>query len=352
MKKLSARIVLHDVAMTLATLLAASAICRVLQLRFPELTPESYASLIFVLAVLLTSRYTHGYIYGILASVLGVIVVNYMFTYPYAALNFNLAGYPLTFLVMLTVALVTCTSTTRLKQQEQARLEAEREKERANLLRAMSHDIRTPLTSILGTSTALLENDAQLPASEREHLLEGVREDAQWLLSMVENLLSVTRVSGASSLHKELEVAEELVACTLQAFCRRFPQWLVEAEIPPQMLMVPMDARLIQQVLTNLLENAVLHSGGTRCWLAVEDVGNAVVFSVRDDGHGVARSRLPHLFDGRLPVTRTGDDGRKNMGIGLSVCSGIIAAHGGRMWAENLPEGGAVFSFSLPVKEE
>ena len=124
---------------------------------------DTHVPLLFVLAVLLVSRYTDGYKYGIFASFVAVVGVNYAFTYPYFALNFTIAGYPLTFLVMLIVSAVVSTLTTQIKQQEHIRMEAEKEKMRGNLLRAVSHDIRTPLTSIVGSASGILENYKMLP---------------------------------------------------------------------------------------------------------------------------------------------------------------------------------------------
>ena len=116
-----------------------------------------FVSMIFVLMVVLVARLTDGYVYGVTASFIGVICVNFVFTYPYLAFNFTMTGYPVTFLTMLSVSLIVSTLTSQIKQQEQLRMETERETMRANLLRAVSHDLRTPLTSIAGSTSAILE---------------------------------------------------------------------------------------------------------------------------------------------------------------------------------------------------
>ena len=168
-----------------------------------------FAYSIFILTVLLISRFTTGYLFGTLAAVLSVVGTNYIFTYPYWAVNFTLSGYPLTFLTMLVVSLVTCTMTTKIKRQEDLRIEAAREKMRANLLRSVSHDIRTPLTSIIGSTSAMIENP-DLPEEDRLLLLTDVRDDAQWLIRVVENLLSITRMGDTTTrLVKNPEPAEE-----------------------------------------------------------------------------------------------------------------------------------------------
>lgn len=159
---------------------------------------EGFAYSISILTVLLISRFTTGYLYGTLAAVLSVVVTNYIFTYPYWEVDFTLSGYPLTFLTMLVVSLVTCTMTTKIKKQENLRIEAAREKMKANLLRSVSHDIRTPLTSIIGSTSAMLENP-DLPEEDRMLLLGDVKDDAQWLIRVVENLLSITRMGDATT---------------------------------------------------------------------------------------------------------------------------------------------------------
>ena len=160
-------------------------------------------SMIYVLAVALIARYSSGYLPGILASVISVFIVNAVFTYPYGKLNFTMAGYPLTFLGFLSVSIITSTTTTHLKsqarqiqEQERLLLEADKEKMRANLLRAISHDLRTPLTAIIGSSSTYLENGEELSEKERNALVSGIHEDAHWLLNMVENLLTVTRIDA------------------------------------------------------------------------------------------------------------------------------------------------------------
>ena len=133
----------------------------------------------------------------------------------------------------------------------------------------MSHDLRTPLTSILGASSAILENDSVLTAKERLTLLGEIHEDAEWLVGMVENLLTVTRVDGAvgANLNKVPEAAEEVVAEAVSKFRKRFPERVISASVPDDLLMVPMDAMLIKQVIINLLENVAFHTPPDTCLL-------------------------------------------------------------------------------------
>ncbi len=340
----------RDLLVSAIILSCAFGLCNLLRLAGSS---DGFASPIFVLAVLLVSRLTTGYLFGLIASLLGVVCVNFVFTYPYWAVNFTLSGYPLTFLTFLVVSIMTGTLTAQAKQRERLRAENEKEKMRANLLRSVSHDIRTPLTAILGATSAVLENPEMSP-EDRSILLEDVRDDAQWLIRVVENLLSITRIgSDQASIAKSPEAAEEVLGEAARKFRRRFPQVSVSVTAPESLLMVPMDPILIAQVLSNLLENAVLHGGTTTAIsLSVQKEGDFARFSVRDNGRGIPESALPTLFDGTMKHSETPtSDGKRNMGLGLSVCLAIVRAHGGAMEARNL-ETGAEFSFRLPLNKE
>ena len=304
-----------------------------------QLRNETYVPLVYVLCVLLVSLLTDGYLCGTVVSLLSVFAVNYVFTYPYMDFDFSLSGYPLTFLTMLAVSLTVNTLTATLKRQERIRMEAETERMRANLLRAISHDLRTPLTAISG-----------LPDWQKKKLLGSINDDAEWLIRMVENLLSVTRIGLESArIEKQDEVAEEVIFSAISKFKAHFPGVAVTPQLPESVMLVPMDPVLIQQVLTNLLENSARHGGATEITVSLARQGNVAVFTVQDNGTGIVRERLPHLFDGIgfLPE-KNGLGGRSQMGIGLSVCMSIVKAHGGSMSARNT-DGGTAVSFSLPV---
>lgn len=316
-------------------------------------------ALIYILALIIIVRFTDGYLPGVLSSVIAVICVNFLFTYPYFALNFTLAGYPITFLEMLAVTLFTSTMTANMKQQarliaERDKLlsEAEKEKMRANLLRAVSHDLRTPLTGIIGASASYLENSDTLTDEKKNSIVTHIQEDAHWLLNMVENLLSVTRIySQSSRIRKTDESVEEVVSAAMNRLKKRIPGASVDVSVPDELLIIPMDAILIEQVLTNLLENAVIHSQSVRPILCyVEDDDKWVSFHVKDFGIGIAADRLQNIFDGSPYIGSAQSDSNKGMGIGLSICKTIITAHNGILSAHN-HENGAEFYFSLPKEE-
>ena len=307
-------------------------------------------NLIFVLAVATISRWTEGYFWGIFSAVSGVLLVNYVFTYPYWEFNFTITGYPFTFLAMLTVSMMISAMNTQIKKQERLRIETEKEAVRANLLRAMSHDIRTPLTSIVGNTAAILENEDSFSPEQKRRLLEDVNEDAQWLIRMVENLLSVTRIDGAKvKVVKTPTVLDELIDSVLMKFSKKHPNQKVITQIPDEFVDIPMDSLLIEQVLLNLLENAVFHAKGmTELTLSVSLVGDKAVFEVSDNGCGLPEDALQKIFTGSYEKSAAPVDGtRSNMGIGLSVCAAIVKAHGSDITAENRKGGGAVFRFAL-----
>lgn len=341
---------LRDLLLTLALLGAAVGLCLLIRLRADG---NIYVFMMFVLAVLMAARFTGGYLYGILASVAGMFLVNYVFIYPYMAFNFTISGYPLTFVSLLAVSLTTSAMTSQVKEQEKVRSAASRERMRGDLLRAISHDLRTPLTGILGASSALMEDAGQLDEAGRRALAAGIQEDAQWLLRMVENLLSITRIGDRTTrISKAPEPAEEVVGAALSKIFKRYPGWDIQVSAPQALLMVPMDALLIQQVLINLLENAIRHGvTAQHISLTVKQVQDQALFLVEDDGRGIPQEALPHLFEGAQPADRS-SDATRGMGIGLSACKAIIQAHGGRIWAANREEGGAALYFTLPLEEE
>ncbi len=328
--------------------------------------------MLYTLGVFIITRYTSGYIYGLMFAVASVLSVNFFFTYPYQNFNFTLEGYQVTFLGMFIIGILTSTMSSNMKEQsrklleqekalaeqEKALMEAEKEKMRANLLRAVSHDLRTPLTGIIGNSSTYLEMEHRLSNGEKRALMEYINNDANWLLNMVENLLSVTRIDNdTASVSKSLEPVDEVVAAAVIQFKKRFPEAEVHVTVPESepddVMMVMMDAMLIQQVILNILQNAQLHSGSTKpLELTIDEDEDNVMVSIRDYGVGIDGDRINDIFDGAgFKKGESYTDGYKGMGIGLSICKTIIMAHNGQISARNCEEG-AEFSFSLPKEIE
>lgn len=237
-------------------------------------------------------------------------------------------------------------------EQRRILVESEKEKMRSNLLRAISHDLRTPLTGILGASSAILENEEFFDQPTRNKLIANIKEDSQWLIRMVENLLSITRIhEGTMNVSKAPEAAEEIVAEAVGRIRKRFPDRNISVKVPNELLLVPMDGTLIVQVLINLLENAIKHSAeNSLTEVEVKKVGKTAVFEVLDSGEGIADQDLPYLFDGDISGKKRSSDSSRGMGIGLSICKSIIKAHNGKLEAANRKTGGAAFRFTLPLE--
>lgn len=354
MNKLSLKKCLKNIFISLIILIVGFGLSLLLQEYFKA---QSLVSLILVLAVFLISLITDGYVYGIAASLLSVMINNYAFTFPYFKMDFTISENIVSGVVVLAVAIMTSMLTTKIKQQEKIKAESDKEKMRANLLRAISHDLRTPLTTIYGSCSVIMENYDSLKREQQLKLLGEIREDSENLIRMVENLLSVTKVNDENvRVGKTDTVLEELIDTVIMKFHKTYPEQEVDVNIPEEFVSIPMDALLIEQVLINLMENAVIHAKGmTTLELKVHLDDGYAVFEVIDNGCGISKDRLENLFTGYLGSMESPADGsRNNMGIGLSVCSAIIKAHGGELKAENRygnDGSGAVFSFKLEVEE-
>ena len=336
----------------LFTLIMGGAILLSMALSFVDNDNNPFAMAIFILAVAMTARFTTGYGWGIAASLAGTFCVNYIFTYPFWAFDITYPGYPLTIAIMLIVSVLISTLTTQIKRQERMRFEAEREKMHANLLRAIAHDIRTPLSAMMGASSALLEQN--LSREDQQTLISGIHSDAKWLVRVTENLLSVTRLSADNvMLKKQDEVLEDIIGSAILKYRRSENALPVCVDSLEQILLVPMDGILIEQVFINLFDNVSVHArGATQIWLHIHPEEDRVVLSVEDDGQGIPQQRRQQVLNGDVQSDRSGADNRRGMGIGLSVCATIIRAHGGEMTADSSVHGGAALRFYLPWREE
>ena len=302
---------LHNNTLFTLTLLG---IATALAFLFFSFVSENTANiaLLYIIAQILIARYTNGYLHVLFSSVFSVICINFFFTYPFFRLNFTLSGYPVIFIGMLIITLLTT-----------------------------------------ATTSSLLSDGSILSDAEKRELLENIENDSSWLLNMVENLLSVTRINDTVThqVNKTPEIVEEVVAEAVQRLKKRFPSASIIVHVPTDYLLIPMDAILIEQVLINLLENALIHSGSSHSpELTVTDHPDHVTFCVKDFGHGLNPDVIPDIFSGICHNTGSVDS-HKGMGIGLSICKTIIDAHNGYIEAKNHTNG-ALFLFTLPKEEE
>ncbi len=241
-----------------------------------------------------------------------------------------------------------------LKKQE-ALLMVETEKIKNSFLRSISHDLRTPLTGIIGSSATILEGKEELSLEVLLKLVEGIHKDSQWLLSMIENILSITKVKKNGMLiEKTEEIVEEVVEGVVSTFHKRFPAAKIMVKHSENVILIPMDSMLISQVFINILENTQRHSKGQRSDVIVEikEENGFISFIVTDSGPGIDESILPNLFHYPIDSNDPYKDSTRGLGIGLYICKTIINAHGGKLYAENRAEGGARFIFTLPMSGE
>ena len=239
------------------------------------------------------------------------------------------------------------------REKEEAKLLAQNEQLRANLLRSISHDLRTPLTAISGNAGILLSGSDSLPPDTRHQMYSDIYDDAQWLYNLVENLLAVTRIEeGRMKLRTQPQLAQELVAEAMQHISRKKSEHTITVIHQDELLLARCDARLIVQVLINLLDNAIKYTpAGSAIAVSTCRQGETAVFSVADDGPGIPdaeKSRIFQMFyTGSNPIA----DSRRSLGLGLSLCRSIVVAHGGRMEVDDNSPRDTVFTFTLPAQE-
>ena len=228
----------------------------------------------------------------------------------------------------------------------------ERERDRANLLRAISHDLRTPLSGIMGSAEMLM--DMTEKGDNRQKLLKGIYQDADWLKSLVENILSLTRLQdGKIVIQKEMEAIEEVIGCAVAHVERSFPEREIQVEIPEEFRLVPMDAKLIEQVITNLLDNAVKHTRPQEAiTVSASYTEDELLVSVRDEGEGIAEADVSNLFKIFYTSKTRSVDVKRGIGLGLTICETVVNAHGGTIIGRNRTDRkGAEFIFTLPLTE-
>ncbi|URZ08794.1 Sensor protein KdpD [Clostridium felsineum] len=236
------------------------------------------------------------------------------------------------------------------REQEKSKVEIERERLRSNLLRSISHDLRSPLAGIKGAASTILENGELIDEATKNKLLNGIYEDTEWLIRLVENLLSMTKFDeGNTKIKKNVELVEEVVSEAVQRSSKYFKNHKIRVSVPEQVIMVSMDGSLIEQVIINLLDNASKFSPkGSIIEIKVYEKKNDVVFEIIDNGQGVAEDILPNIFDRFFTNGSKISDSRRGVGLGLAICKSIVEAHGGKIEAINKKSGGAIFKFNIP----
>lgn len=312
---------------------------------------------VYLFAVLVCSVITTGPLCGLLASVISVLVFNFFFTVPRFTFRFSDPNYLVTMPIMLMVALLTGSLTTRLKdnvrEKEEAAALARSEQLRANLLRAISHDLRTPLTSIAGSAGNLLANYEKMDEADRVRTFTDIYDDSQWLINLVENLLAITRIGdGQIRLNQSVELMDEVVSETLRHIDRHSSEHSIRSDTSNDLILAKIDAKLIVQVLINLVDNAIKYTPtGSEIRIHTEKQGPWVTVTVSDNGPGIPDEQKPRIFDMFYSGANRAADSRRSLGLGLALCRSIVTAHGGTISVSDNRPHGTVFTFTLPAGE-
>ena len=239
------------------------------------------------------------------------------------------------------------------REKEASAILAEQEKLRANLLRTISHDLRTPLTSISGNADNLLANGEAFDAETRKQIYTDIREDSEWLISLVENLLSVSRMGdGKSDIRMSVELVSDVIDEAIRRTEKNANAHTLTVRKSDGILLAQMDARLIVQVLINLIDNAIKYTpSGSEIEISAVEQDQEIAITVADNGHGIADEIKPRVFD--MFYTGSGKiaDNRRSLGLGLALCKSIVNAHGGKITVTDNKPHGAVFTFTLPKEE-
>ena len=247
-------------------------------------------------------------------------------------------------LVSLAVERIRLTQT-----RNQAQLEAEQARLRANLLRMISHDLRTPLTSISGNAEILLSEEDRITPEKKRTLVQYIRRDAQWLTDLVENLLAMTKMeNGTASLQLQPEMVRDVVDMALEHIGARIGDRTLHVEMEDEFLMANMDAHLMTQVITNLIDNAIKYTpAGSSIDVKAYAVQNRVRIEVADEGPGIPDTEKKRIFDMFYTGNNEHGDGRRGIGLGLSLCKTIVQAHGGSLSVRDRTPHGSVFCIEL-----
>lgn len=254
--------------------------------------------------------------------------------------------------MLMSIKETTCLAMDRMcsvRQQMRDKGIIEKEKERTILLRSISHDLRTPLAGIMGLAEILM--DMAEEGRTQKQLIEDIYQDAEWLYQLVENILSLTRLRDGILIHKELEACEEVVDAAVQKMQRRAEGRRIQVFVPGECLVLPIDAKLIEQVLLNLLDNAIKFTNEEdEIQISVFREDGEAVFEVKDSGEGISQEDLPYIFQLFYTKSKENNGKKKGTGMGLVICESIVKAHGGSISAGNRKDGtGAVLRFTLPL---
>lgn len=360
-QKKSAFSILKDLGVCLFVLAAATLAGYVF--KAVNLT-DSDIIMLYIIAVLVISIFTSKIQYCLISSLVGVGLFNYFFTYPEFSLSAHDAGYPVTFVTMFITAFIAGSLASKLKrniliaeqnarEKEEAALLAQNEQLRANMLRSISHDLRTPLTSISGNASTLMSGSSTLDENARQQIYTDIYSESMWLIGMVENLLYATRIEdGRMQLNLSVEILDDIVLEAVRHIERTHPKRKIIVDMQDEIIPVNADANLIVQVIVNLIDNAVKYSeDDTPIIVCMKKSDKLAVISVSDHGSGIPQAEKEKVFDMFYTVGSSSSDSRRSLGLGLALCRSIINSHEGDISIEDNTPCGTVVSFTLPIGE-
>jgi two-component system, OmpR family, sensor histidine kinase KdpD len=282
------------------------------------------------------------------ASFFGVLFLDYFIIPPYYNLTVANPETWMTLVVMLVESLVISALANKSREAEKHRIAAENEKNRNALLSAVSHDLKTPLTGIMGAASGLLEDKGSLNAEDRIQLSQSIYNEAERLKHLVQNLLDMTRLeAGTLKPNKEWQSMEELVGVALNRLKSRLTHHPLTLSLEPNLPLAFVDGLLVELLLLNLLENAIHHTpANTQIRLSVKEMSDSIELKVSDRGPGLKPGEEKSIFEKFIQGYHSGG---KGAGLGLSICQGIVKTHEGSIEAANQEGGGAVFTVRLPI---
>jgi len=342
--------VLHDVRPYVFSMLVIAACTAVAWLMLPLFELANIAMIYVLGIVLVATRWGRGP--SIVATVIGVAAFDYLYVPPYFDLLSNERKYVVMFAVMLVVGITISALTERARAREheadRAKTTVELEKQRNALLSVVSHDLRTPLAAITGAASVLLDSSSRVDRQTERELLDSIQEESARLQRLVSNLLDVTKLeSGALQPRCEWQQVEEMVGAAANHIEKTMREHRLNLDIAPNLPLVLVDAVLLQQVLINLLENAAKYAPkGSPILLRARQEGSSLVLEVEDQGPGLAAGEEERVFE---KFRRGSAVASWGTGLGLTICKGIVDAHGGRILASNRAAGGALFRVELPL---
>ena len=310
---------------------------------------------VYILGTLLTSLFTKSYFCGFLSSFSSVLLFNFCFTEPRLTLHAYERGYPVTFAIMLIVSIITVTlaiqNIRNAEEKERAAVRAKNEQLRADLLRTISHDLRTPLTSISGNASNLISNYEMMDAPTRKQTFLDIYNDSMWLINLVENILSISRIEdGRMNLSISTELVSEVFEEALRHTNRHSAQHTITVQMADDLLLAHMDAKLVVQVLINLVDNAIKYSPEhSKITIRLQKRTGFVRIEIEDQGIGIPQSEYHKIFQrfyrGTAPEVRE----KSGTGIGLYLSRQIIEQHGGTITvASGKVRKGSTFLIQLP----